>query len=72
MKTKITVDLDVFKDLLNNIAENHGDVDTDLDIIKSIVAGWSSVGDRPSLKNIANGLMRIASELIQTHNLLED
>jgi hypothetical protein len=72
MKTQLTVDLDQIKDLLNNLAENHGDVEIDLDIIESIVAGWSSGGHKPSLKFIADRLTKLASELIETHELLED
>ena len=72
MEKQLLVDLDKIKDLLNNLAENHGDVDIDLDIIESIVVGWSAGGHRPSLKYIADRLMKLSNELIETHYLLED
>lgn len=72
MRQQLTVDLQVVKNLLNNLGENHGDVDIDLDIIESIVAGWSDGGHKPSLKFIADRLVELADKLIETHDLLED
>jgi len=72
LKQHLTVNLQSVKDLLNNLGENHGDVDIDLDIIESIVAGWSDGGHKPSLKVISDRLAKLSNDLIETHNLPED
>ena len=65
----LTVDIQVIKNLLNNLAENHGNIDVDIDLIESIVAGWSDWGHKPSLKYLADKLIDLGNSLIDTHDL---
>ena len=65
----LTVDIQVIKNLLNNLAENHGNIDVDIDLIESIVVGWSDGGHKPSLKYLADKLIDLGNSLIDTHDL---
>ena len=66
---RVELDLSALKALLDNAAQIHGDVEIDLEIIESIVAGWSDGGHKPSLQTLADKLIDIGRSLINTHDL---
>jgi hypothetical protein len=62
----LTIDLQTVKDLLNNLSEHHGDIDTDISIIESIVDGW--LGNETQLTYLADSLIKMADKLIQVRD----
>lgn len=67
MNTQLVISLEAVKYLLNDLAQSHGDVVVDLEIIDFIVSGWS--GNKSSLKIITKHLHDLANNLIKTYDL---